>query len=248
MQDLAGCRLASETAARVRWFPARLPSHGDLSTDAALLVGRADGGFAARLAERLAGLPAVREVQVAGPGFINLTYTDAALDGVLPALLDGLVCDRLPADAGPWPLASMRRSDPDFMVQHAHARCRSVLRAAAGIPGLGWDDPALLAAEARGWFVSGPPRALLCRLDHWMRIDQAPGPLDGDRGIPLFLRDLSLWFDRMWKLSHDDATLRLLHPGQPSRSLAVLALVLATADVIRSGLGMQGLEAAEEIR
>ena len=55
-------------------------------------------------------------------------------------------------------------------------------------------------------------------------------------------------FDQLWKAAADDATVRLLHPGESSRSLAHLALVLATADVIRSGLGLLGVVAAEEIR
>ena len=244
VEDMAGRGLPDTVAMRIRFYPARRPGRGDVSTDAALVAEQP----ALPLAERLARLPCVLDARVAGRGFINLTYADAALDSILPVLLDGRSLDLHPAGAVTLPLFAMRRSDPDFMVQYAHARCRSVLRAAAAMPELGWKDAAELAVIAKGWFAAGPPRALLCRLDHWMRLLEAPERLHDNIRITLFLRHLSVEFDRMWMLSHDDAIMRLLHPGQPARSLAYLALVLATADVIRSGLGLLGLEAAEEIR
>jgi arginyl-tRNA synthetase len=244
VEDLAGRVLPDAVAMRLRFYPARRRGRGDVSTDAAMVAGQP----ALVLAERLARLPDVLDAHVAGPGFVNLRYADAALDRILPALLNGRSANLHPAGALTVPPEAMRRNNPDFMVQYAHARCRSVLRAAAAMPEFGWEDAAGLAAAARGWFLDGPPRALLCRLDHWMRLVEAPGYGCDNVRITLFLRDLSVEFDRMWMLSRDGATMRLLHLGQPARSLAYLALVLATADAIRSGLGLLGMEAAEEIR
>jgi arginyl-tRNA synthetase len=61
----------------------RDPSHGDWSTNVALISAKAAGMAPRALAEavagRIAGHPDVAAVEVAGPGFINLRLSDAAL-------------------------------------------------------------------------------------------------------------------------------------------------------------------------
>jgi len=61
---------------RVTVEPPRDPSHGDISTNAAMLlakpVGSSPRAIAGPLAEALAALPGVEAAEVAGPGFINL--------------------------------------------------------------------------------------------------------------------------------------------------------------------------------
>jgi arginyl-tRNA synthetase len=63
--------------------PPRDVSHGDLSTNAAMVLSRAAGmkpaELAAQLVERLATLNDVAEVSVAGPGFVNIKVADAVL-------------------------------------------------------------------------------------------------------------------------------------------------------------------------
>ena len=71
----------------------RDPSHGDMATNAALVLTKQAGmkprDIAAPLAERLAGLDQVAAVDIAGPGFINLRLSDefwrARLGDVLAA-------------------------------------------------------------------------------------------------------------------------------------------------------------------
>ena len=66
---------------RVTVEPPRESAHGDLATNAALLLakpaGRPPRDLAESLAARLADAADVREVSVAGPGFINLRLDDA---------------------------------------------------------------------------------------------------------------------------------------------------------------------------
>ncbi len=65
---------------RVTVEPPREAAHGDLSTNAAMVLAKAAGlkprDIAERLAVRLAALPDVTETDVAGPGFINLRLGD----------------------------------------------------------------------------------------------------------------------------------------------------------------------------
>ncbi len=77
--------------ARVTVEPPRDSSHGDLATNAALLLakpaGRKPRDLADSLAARLAASAEVREVSVAGPGFINLRLDDAIWYRCLAAVL-----------------------------------------------------------------------------------------------------------------------------------------------------------------
>src|SRR5687768_9981510 len=62
--------------------PPRDAGHGDLATNAAMVLAKGAGtnprALAALIAPKLEALPDVTEVSVAGPGFINLRLSDAA--------------------------------------------------------------------------------------------------------------------------------------------------------------------------
>jgi len=66
---------------RIAVEPPRDPSHGDLSTNAAMVLAKPAGKnpreLAQQLAERLRAHPDVTSAEVAGPGFLNLKLVDA---------------------------------------------------------------------------------------------------------------------------------------------------------------------------
>ena len=68
-------------------------AHGDLSTNAAMVLAKVAGVSPRRLAEtlarRLAAIDEVADVEVAGPGFINLHLTDDAWRDELVAIAEG---------------------------------------------------------------------------------------------------------------------------------------------------------------
>lgn len=71
--------------------PPRDPTHGDLSTNAAMVTAK-DAGMKPRdlaelLAEKLRGEEGVAKVDVAGPGFINLTLDRSVFENVLRAAI-----------------------------------------------------------------------------------------------------------------------------------------------------------------
>jgi arginyl-tRNA synthetase len=81
--------------AAVTMEPPREAAHGDLSTNAAMvLAGQAKQkprDLAEKLAEKLRDLPHVVKVDVAGPGFINLTLEPGVWQAILPVIIaDGI--------------------------------------------------------------------------------------------------------------------------------------------------------------
>ncbi|QQR40824.1 arginine--tRNA ligase [Devosia rhizoryzae] len=75
---------------RVVVEPPRDPAHGDLSTNAAMVVAKPLGKnpreVAAALVERFKGTPDVESVEVAGPGFINFRLSNSIWHQVLKAV------------------------------------------------------------------------------------------------------------------------------------------------------------------
>ncbi|MEO6042024.1 MAG: arginine--tRNA ligase, partial [Croceibacterium sp.] len=73
--------------------PPRDPAHGDLATNAAMVLAKAAGtnprALAERIAQRLAAEPDVTGAEVAGPGFINLRLADRAWTDELAAIAAG---------------------------------------------------------------------------------------------------------------------------------------------------------------
>jgi arginyl-tRNA synthetase len=140
------------------------------------------------------------------------------------------------------------RDNPVFYVQYAHARCRSVLRAAVELFGAqAVTDQALASAPAAA-LVDEAELALLRRLAWWPRLLEGAALAREPHRIAFFLYDLAGDFHMLWHRGRDAAALRFLQPERPQETLARVALVAATAVVIRSGLGVLGVEPVEEMR
>jgi arginyl-tRNA synthetase len=140
------------------------------------------------------------------------------------------------------------RENPVFYVQYAHARCRSVLRAAAEMfPGAALTDADLSTTNVDT--LDGEPELILIRrLALWPRIVESAASAREPHRIAFFLYDLAADFHMLWNRGKDDATLRFLQADQPAATRARLALVAATAVVIRSGLAVMGVTPVEEMR
>ena len=83
--------LSPDLLARISAEPPRDPSHGDVATNAAMVLAKPLGmkprDLALRIALRLQADPEVATSQVAGPGFINLRLSDQFWAGQLAAIL-----------------------------------------------------------------------------------------------------------------------------------------------------------------
>ena len=140
------------------------------------------------------------------------------------------------------------RENPVFYVQYAHARCRSVLRAAAERFGAGQVDEAALAEVALDSLEHEAELALIRRLLAWPRTVESAALAREPHRIAFFLYDLAGDFHMLWNRGRDDAALRFLQADRAPESLARVALVAATAMVIRSGLAVMGVTPVEEMR
>lgn len=137
------------------------------------------------------------------------------------------------------------RENPNFYVQYAHARCRSVLRAAA--EKMDVSPQSLLDADLSS--LDNPAEmTLIRRLASWPRqVEQAALAREPHR-IAFFLYDLAGDFHMLWNRGRDDTTLRFLQDDRPDETRARIVLVAATAAVIRSGLAIMGVAPVEEMR
>lgn len=130
------------------------------------------------------------------------------------------------------------RENPVFYVQYAHARCRSVLRA-AGVPDAVADVSSLTAPEEM---------AMLRRLITWPRLVEQAAEAREPHRVAFFLYDLASDFHTLWNAGRDNAALRFIQDDKPVETAARIGLVAATAIVLRAGLAVLGVNPVEEMR
>jgi arginyl-tRNA synthetase len=130
------------------------------------------------------------------------------------------------------------RDNPVFYVQYAHARCRSVLRAAGTV-----DQTADL-----GSLAAPEELTLIRRLIAWPRLVAQAAEAREPHRIAFYLYELAGEFHALWNAGRDDAALRFIQLGKPVETAARIALVAACATVLRAGLQVLGVTPAEEMR
>jgi arginyl-tRNA synthetase len=130
------------------------------------------------------------------------------------------------------------RDNPVFYVQYAHARCRSVLRAA----------PAVNASADLASLAAPEELAMLRRLITWPRLVEQAAESREPHRLAFFLYELAGDFHALWNAGRDNSALRFLQEDKPAETAARIALVAATATVLRSGLAVLGVTPVEEMR
>ena len=223
-------RLAHEGGRAARW-PATAPARLEIVLCQIVHVLR--GGQPVRMSKRAGTYVTLADLlEWVGRDAVRFTMLTRKSDAQMEFDLDAVV--------------AQTRENPVFYVQYAHARCRSVLRAAAAEATTSrtrrWPQVPLdsLGAEAE--------LALIRRLAAWPRTVEGAALAQEPHRIAFFLYDLAGDFHMLWNRGRDDSTLRFLQADRPAETLARLALVAATAIVIRSGLAVLGVTPAEEMR
>jgi arginyl-tRNA synthetase len=133
------------------------------------------------------------------------------------------------------------RDNPVFYVQYAHARIRSLQRRAAAA-GLASDGPADLA------LLDSEELALVKIAAQFPRIVEAAAQAHEPHRIAFYLGDLAAAFHALWNRGNDDPSRRFLIEDNVELTSARLELAAAVGRVIRNGLGIMGVAAAEEMQ
>jgi arginyl-tRNA synthetase len=133
------------------------------------------------------------------------------------------------------------KDNPVFYVQYAHARISSLRRKAAdaGVDIDSAPDLDLLDEEEL---------ALVKLAAQYPRVVESAAMSHEPHRIAFYLYDLAAEFHALWNRGNDDPERRFLVENNPQLSRARLELASGIGQIIRSGLGLMGVEAAEEMR
>jgi arginyl-tRNA synthetase len=133
------------------------------------------------------------------------------------------------------------KDNPVFYVQYAHARISSLKRKAAEA-GLSLDEKADLA------LLDGEELALVKLAAQYPRTVESAAMAHEPHRIAFYLYDLAAAFHALWNRGNDDPERRFLIENNPQISRSRLELAQGIGQVIKNGLGLMGVEAAEEMR
>ena len=133
------------------------------------------------------------------------------------------------------------KDNPVFYVQYAHARISSLKRKAA-------DAGVDLTSEADLSLLDEEELTLVKRAAQYPRVLESAALAHEPHRIAFYLYDLAAEFHALWNRGNDDPERRFLIEKNPQLSRARLELASGIAQIIRSGLDLMGVAAAEEMR
>jgi arginyl-tRNA synthetase len=131
------------------------------------------------------------------------------------------------------------KDNPVFYVQYAHARIFSLHRRAT--------EAGMVLPEADLALLDAEELALVKLGAQFPRMIEGAAAAREPHRIAFYLYDLAAAFHALWNRGNDDPGRRFLLTDDPALTAARLALADAIGQIIRNGLGVIGVEAAEEL-
>ncbi|MEP2889266.1 arginine--tRNA ligase [Tateyamaria sp.] len=137
------------------------------------------------------------------------------------------------------------RENPVFYVQYAHARVASVVRKATEA-GVTVDDATLAGADLTK-LDHQAELALAGKLAEWPRLVETAARSNEPHRVAFYLGELAAALHGLWNRGNDVPELRFVQ-DDPATTQSKIALARACGVVIAAGLGILGVEPAEELR
>jgi arginyl-tRNA synthetase len=131
------------------------------------------------------------------------------------------------------------KDNPVFYVQYAHARVFSLHRKAK--------EQGLVLPTADLSLLDTEELALVKLAAQFPRLIEAAAVAREPHRVAFYLYDLAAAFHALWNRGNDDPSRRFLVAEDLPVSAARLALADAIGQIIRNGLGVMGVAAAEEM-
>jgi arginyl-tRNA synthetase len=138
------------------------------------------------------------------------------------------------------------RENPVFYVQYAHARVASVMRKAAEA-GIDVSEAAINGADLDK-LDHEAELGVLRKVAEWPRLVETAARTNEPHRVAFYLYELAGDFHGLWNRGNDDHSLRFIQEGDAATSQAKIALARAVAIVIAAGLGILGVNPADEMR
>jgi arginyl-tRNA synthetase len=139
------------------------------------------------------------------------------------------------------------RDNPVFYVQYAHARASSVLRNVRDVfPDLDLGGGALAQSDLDR-LSDAAEVALIRKIAQFPGIVEASAQAHEPHRIAFYLYDIAAEFHALWNRGKDSPQLRFIYETDRELTRARVALVVATRQVLASGLGILGVKAMHEM-
>jgi arginyl-tRNA synthetase len=133
------------------------------------------------------------------------------------------------------------KDNPVFYVQYAHARISSLKRKAAA-------SRVDLTSVADLGLLDDEELNLVKLAAQYPRTIEAAALAHEPHRIAFYLYELAAAFHSLWNRGNDDPERRFLIENNAEITRARLELALGIGQIVRSGLALMGVEAAEEMR
>ena len=117
----------------------------------------------------------------------------------------------------------------------------------AQLAGVAVEDAVLQATDLAG-LTDAAELTLAAKLAEFPRLIEIAARSNEPHRIAFYLYDLASEFHALWNKGNEQPELRFLQEGNLATSQAKIALIRATAVVISNGLGILGVQPAQEMR